>query len=100
MKHLLHIATATDGTELDIGYDRDDIGMLVTVSLGSDPLVDPDDPKWLEHKFGKETVDEARRVLDYLKFRSGRGDGKKLFESLTPAIMDVVNNLEKEGEKE
>jgi hypothetical protein len=100
MKHLLHIATADDGTELNIGRDGDDVGMMITVSLGSEPLVDPDDPKWIETKFGKEAVEEAHRVLDYLKFKSGQDNGKELFESITPDILKVINDLKQEEDSQ
>ena len=97
MKKLLHIATADNGTELNIGRDGDDIGIMIVIPSETEPFVFP---KELEELFGKEVVEKAKQALDYLRFKSGKDDLKERFESITPVLMDVINNLMKEGKTE
>lgn len=72
MKKLIYIATADDGAKLYIGHDRDNLGFLICVDIDSvvEPFITPNDPAWLENKFGKEVVEEARQVMDYIIRRS------------------------------
>ncbi len=100
MKKLLHIATADNGTELNIEQDGDDIGIMVTASLDMEPFVVPDNPDWLEKKFGKETVEKAKQALDYLRLKYTEDDGKKLFESIAPDIMKVINDIKQEKDNQ
>lgn len=97
MKKLLHIATADNGTELNIGRDGDDIGIMIVIPSETKPFVLP---KELEELFGKEAVEKAKQVLDYLRFKIDKDDLKERFESITPVLMDVINNSMKEGKTE
>ncbi|MDD3587338.1 MAG: hypothetical protein PHQ75_09150 [Thermoguttaceae bacterium] len=90
MKKLLHIATTDNGTELNIGRDGDDIGIMIVIPSETKPFVLP---KELEELFGKEAVEKAKQALDYLRFKYGKDDGKELFESIAPDMMKVINEI-------
>ena len=97
MKKLLHISTTDNGTELNIGRDGDDIGIMIVIPSETKPFVLP---KELEELFGKEAVETAKQALDYLRFKIDKDDLKERFESITPVLMDVINNSMKEGKTE